>query len=184
MIALPISWLPLVADYNRFARRASGAFWGTALGFFITSSWFLAMGAFLMLGANVKQEPKDFAAAVALIAGWGSLLILLADETHNAWADLYSTAVSLQNVFSKAKQRWLILGLEPPASRRPLYGHNEVPGLPLPLRLLLHSPLRRAGGRLFRRQKAGSGRAGAGRITSRGDANGRPGPSPRGSSGS
>ncbi|MGO8694343.1 MAG: cytosine permease [Rectinemataceae bacterium] len=111
VIALPISWLPLVADYNRFARRASGAFWGTALGFFVTSSWFLAMGAFLMLGAGVKQEPKDFAAAVALIAGWGSLLILLADETHNAWADLYSTAVSLQNVFSKAKQRRLIVVL-------------------------------------------------------------------------
>ncbi|MGA2547739.1 MAG: putative hydroxymethylpyrimidine transporter CytX [Rectinemataceae bacterium] len=111
VIALPISWLPLVADYNRFARKASGAFWGTAIGFFITSSWFLAMGAFLMLGANVKQEPKDFATVIALIAGWGSLLILLADETHNAWADLYSTAVSLQNVFPKARQRWLILGL-------------------------------------------------------------------------
>jgi purine-cytosine permease-like protein len=64
-----------------------------------------------MLGANVKQEPKDFATVIALIAGWGSLLILLADETHNAWADLYSTAVSLQNVFPKARQRWLILGL-------------------------------------------------------------------------
>jgi putative hydroxymethylpyrimidine transporter CytX len=111
VIALPISWLPMVADYNRFARKAPGAFWGTALGFFVTSSWFLAMGAFLMLGADVKQEPKDFAAEVALIAGWGALLILLADETHNAWADLYSTAVSLQNVFSKAKQRWLIVVL-------------------------------------------------------------------------
>jgi nucleobase:cation symporter-1, NCS1 family len=110
VIALPISWLPLVADYNRFGRRASGAFWGTALGFFVTSSWFLVMGAFLMLGSNVKQEPKDFAAAIALIAGWGALLILLADETHNAWADIYSAAVSTQNIFPKAKQRWLIVG--------------------------------------------------------------------------
>lgn len=109
VIALPISWLPLVADYNRFGRSSSGTFWGTALGFFVTSVWFLAMGAFLMLGSGVKQEPKDFAAAVALIAGWGSLLILLADETHNAWADLYSTAVSLQNVAPKARQRWLIV---------------------------------------------------------------------------
>jgi putative hydroxymethylpyrimidine transporter CytX len=110
VIALPISWLPLVADYNRFARKSPGAFWGTALGYFVTGSWFLVMGAFLMLGSSVKQEPKDYAAAIALLAGWGALLILLADETHNAWADLYSAAVSTQNIFPKARQRWLIIG--------------------------------------------------------------------------
>jgi len=110
VIALPISWLPLVADYNRFGRRTAASFWGTALGFFATSSWFLVMGAFLMLGAKVGQEPKDFAAAIALIAGWGALLILLADETHNAWADIYSAAVSTQNLFPRIRQRWLIIG--------------------------------------------------------------------------
>ncbi len=110
-IALPISWLPLVADYNRFARKTRGAFWGTFIGFLITNFWFLALGATLLLGGGVKQEPKEFATAIALTAGWIVLLILLADETHNAWADIYSSAVSLQNVFPKVKQRWLILGL-------------------------------------------------------------------------
>ena len=33
------------------------------------------------------------------------------DETDNAWADLYSAAISIQNVFPKIRQRWLILGL-------------------------------------------------------------------------
>jgi nucleobase:cation symporter-1, NCS1 family len=111
VIALPVSWLPLVADYNRFARSPRSAFWGTALGFFATGTWFVAMGAVLMLGANVKQEPKDFTTAIALIAGWVALLILLADETHNAWADIYSAAVSLQNAFPKARQRPMIVGL-------------------------------------------------------------------------
>jgi nucleobase:cation symporter-1, NCS1 family len=110
-IALPISWLPLVADYNRFSRSTRRGFWGTMLGFFVTNAWFLALGAILLLGSNVAQEPKDFASAIALTAGWVALLILLADETHNAWADLYSSAVSLQNLFPKARQRWLILGL-------------------------------------------------------------------------
>jgi putative hydroxymethylpyrimidine transporter CytX len=108
VIALPISWLPLVADYNRFARSPRRAFWGTALGFFATGTWFIALGAILMLGSNVKQEPKDFTTAIASIAGWVALLILLADETHNAWADLYSSSVSLQNAFPKARQRALI----------------------------------------------------------------------------
>lgn len=110
-IALPISWLPLVADYSRFPRKTRRAFWGTFIGFLITNFWFLALGAMLLLGGSVKQEPKQFATAIALDAGWVALLIFLADETHNAWADLYSSAVSLQNIFPKVKQRWLILGL-------------------------------------------------------------------------
>ncbi|HUI70909.1 MAG TPA: cytosine permease [Spirochaetia bacterium] len=110
-IALPISWLPLVADYNRFSRSAGRGFLGTMIGFFITNAWFLALGAMLLLGSKVAQEPRDFASAIALTAGWVALLILLADETHNAWADLYSSAVSLQNLFPKVKQRWLIVGL-------------------------------------------------------------------------
>ncbi|MGA2240380.1 MAG: cytosine permease, partial [Candidatus Bathyarchaeia archaeon] len=110
-IALPISWLPLVADYNRFSRSTRQGFWGTLLGFFITNAWFLSLGALLLLGSKVAQEPKDFASAIALTAGWIALLILLADETHNAWADLYSSAVSLQNLFPKLKQRWLIVAL-------------------------------------------------------------------------
>jgi putative hydroxymethylpyrimidine transporter CytX len=110
-VALPISWLPLVADYNRFSRSSRQGFWGTMLGFFVTNAWFLSLGALLLLGSRVAQEPKDFASAIALTAGWVALLILLADETHNAWADLYSAAVSLQNLFPKVKQRWLIVAL-------------------------------------------------------------------------
>ncbi len=111
VIAMPISWLPLVADYNRFARQTPRAFWGTFIGFAITNIWFLALGTMALLGAGVQQEPKEFATAIALTAGWIALLILLADETHNAWADLYSTAVSLQNAFPKVKQRWFIIGI-------------------------------------------------------------------------
>lgn len=111
VIAMPISWLPLVADYNRFARKTARAFWGTFIGYLITNVWFYALGALVLLAASVTQEPKGFVSAIALTAGWIALLILLVDETDNAWADLYSAAVSLQNVFPRIKQRWLILGL-------------------------------------------------------------------------
>ena len=115
VIAMPISWLPLVADYNRFARKTKQAFWGTFIGYLITNVWFYALGALVLLSAMVTQEtildPKAFVSAIALSAGWIALLILLVDETDNAWADLYSAAVSIQNLFPKIKQRWLIVGL-------------------------------------------------------------------------
>jgi nucleobase:cation symporter-1, NCS1 family len=111
-IALPISWLPLVGDYNRFAKSNRRGFLGTAIGFFITNAWFMTLGAVLFLGARgVPQDPSMFAISIAYTAGWVALLILLADETHNAWADLYSAALSLQNLFPKLKQRWLIVVL-------------------------------------------------------------------------
>jgi nucleobase:cation symporter-1, NCS1 family len=111
VIALPISWLPLVADYSRFARKTSSAFWGTFFGYVITNVWFYALGVMLLLTAGVMQQPKEFVSAIALTAGWVALLILLVDETDNAWADLYSAAVSIQNVFPRVRQRWLLLGL-------------------------------------------------------------------------
>ncbi len=111
VIAMPISWLPLVADYNRFARKPSHAFWGTFIGYLITNVWFFTLGALVLLAAGVTQEPKGFVTAIAVTAGWVALLILLVDETDNAWADLYSAAVSTQNAFPRIKQRWLILGL-------------------------------------------------------------------------
>ncbi|MEW6232274.1 MAG: putative hydroxymethylpyrimidine transporter CytX [Chloroflexota bacterium] len=111
VIAMPVSWLPLVADYNRFARHTGRGFWGTYLGYLVTNIWFYGLGALVLLAAAVTQEPKGFVAAIALTAGLPALLIFLVDETDNAWADLYSAAVSVQNVFPRVRQRWLIIGL-------------------------------------------------------------------------
>ena len=73
VIAMPISWLPLVADYNRFARKPAPAFWGTFLGYLLTNVWFYALGAMVFLAAGLTQEPKGFVSAIALTAGWVAL---------------------------------------------------------------------------------------------------------------
>ncbi|MBI1801837.1 MAG: putative hydroxymethylpyrimidine transporter CytX [Chloroflexi bacterium] len=108
VISLPVSWMPLVADYNRFAHEPRGAAWGTFVGYFITNVWFFALGALILLTSQLNQEPKEFATAIALTAGALALVILLVDETDNAWADLYSAAVSTQNIFPKLRQSVLI----------------------------------------------------------------------------
>jgi nucleobase:cation symporter-1, NCS1 family len=111
VIAMPISWLPLVSDYSRFARRPAPAFWGTTLGYLVANVWFYTLGALILLGMRTSPEPKAFVEAIALLAGPLILLVLLADETDEAWADLYSCAVSLQNAFPRASVRWLVGGL-------------------------------------------------------------------------
>jgi len=104
VIAMPVSWLPLVADYNRFARRPGPAFWGTYAGYFVANVWFYALGALFVLTLNTTDLVP---AVMSLAGGWAALLLLLVDETDNAFANIYSTAVSLQNILPRARQRWL-----------------------------------------------------------------------------
>ncbi|HSB69218.1 MAG TPA: cytosine permease [Candidatus Methylomirabilis sp.] len=111
---MPISWVPLVADYSRLARSRRTAFWGTGLGYFVSHVWFYALGALLALSAAV---PSDSNAPIApllttiagLTAGWVALLVLLVAETDEGFANIYSAAVSAQNVLPWASQRTLAL---------------------------------------------------------------------------
>src|SRR5215218_3121847 len=48
-IALPISWVPLVADYARFGRSPTATFWGTAVGYLLAQVWFFALGILFLL---------------------------------------------------------------------------------------------------------------------------------------
>jgi purine-cytosine permease-like protein len=77
----------------------------------VANVWFYALGALILLAANVSQEPTGFVEAIMLLAGPVALLVLLVDETDEAWADLYSSAVSIQNIRPAADQRSLILGI-------------------------------------------------------------------------
>lgn len=116
VVALPISWFPLVADYSRFARDRRAAFWGTSVGYFIPHVWFYALGALLVLAAGVVFDPNApitplLAAIAGMTAGWAALLVLLVAETDESFANLYSTAVSVQNLAPRASQRGLIVGI-------------------------------------------------------------------------
>jgi nucleobase:cation symporter-1, NCS1 family len=115
VVALPISWFPLVADYSRFARSRGGALWGTGVGYFVPQVWLYALGAVLAL-AGAEMDPVApvaplLTAIAALTAGWFALLVLLVVETDEAFADVYSAALSVQNWFPKAGHRRLITAL-------------------------------------------------------------------------
>lgn len=102
VIAMPVSWIPLVADYSRFARSGRGAFWGTAAGYLLANVWFYALGAGLLLALKTQDL---IAAIMATAGGWLALGIILVDETDEAFADIYSAAVSSQNLWPTLRQR-------------------------------------------------------------------------------
>ncbi|MCQ4311282.1 putative hydroxymethylpyrimidine transporter CytX [Pseudomonas stutzeri] len=94
-IAMPLSWLPLIADYSRFGRAAVRVFGGTALGFFVGNFWLMSLGVAYTLAFAEGGEVNALLLALAG-AGLGiPLLLILLDESENAFADIHSAAVSV-----------------------------------------------------------------------------------------
>lgn len=111
VVAQPVSWLALVADYNRFSSGRRQNFLGTFGGYTLGNTWFYALGALLVLTANLTDaSPAGIAVSVlgisaGVVMGVVLLVSLLAGETHEAFADIYSAAVSAQNVFPRLPRR-------------------------------------------------------------------------------
>jgi NCS1 family nucleobase:cation symporter-1 len=109
VIAITVSWVPLVGDYTRFARDPRSALVGSGLGYLLGATWMLLLGIVLMQSLNLR-DITDLPAAVAA-GGLAAALALLAvtiDETDEAFANIYSTAVSGQNLVPRFPQRLLI----------------------------------------------------------------------------
>ncbi|AHL77044.1 nitrate reductase [Stutzerimonas stutzeri] len=94
-IAMPLSWLPLIADYSRFGKAARRVFGGTVLGFFVGNVWLMSLGVAYTLAF---ADSGDVNALLLALAGAGlgiPLLLILLDESENAFADIHSAAVSV-----------------------------------------------------------------------------------------
>jgi len=106
VIAMPISWLPLAADYARFARSTRGAFWGTFLGYFIASSWMYTVG---LLSALLTKDPDPLPGMVAMGLGVVALLIVLFSTFTTTFLDIYSAGVSFLNLVPRLKGKWMTI---------------------------------------------------------------------------
>lgn len=110
VISMPISWIPLVADYTRFSRSTRAGFVGSGVGYAVAHAWFYFLGVLLILSdiASNPADPTAFVTAVlAVPVGLVALGILAVDETDEAFANVYSASVSVQNVFPNLSQRTL-----------------------------------------------------------------------------
>jgi putative hydroxymethylpyrimidine transporter CytX len=112
VVAVTVSWAPLVADYTRFSRNRRTAFWGTSIGYLLPTLFQFGFGSILVLSRGVDAAHPEL--ILTAIAGGGAaaafaLLALTVDETDEAFANVYSTAVSAQNVLTRVSQRALVV---------------------------------------------------------------------------
>ena len=92
VIAMPVSWLPLIADYARHGKNGKSAMSGTWLGYALANIWCYALGVMVV---SVATPGTDLVTALLLAqGGLIALGLILFDEIDNAYGDAYSGAVS------------------------------------------------------------------------------------------
>ena len=98
VIAMPVSWLPLIADYSRHGKSGKSAMKGTWLGYALANIWCYALGVMIVTAATPGTD-----LVTALLLAQGGLIALgfiLFDEIDNAYGDVYSGAVSSHSLFA------------------------------------------------------------------------------------
>src|SRR5262249_15066346 len=109
VLASIISWTPLVADYTRFSRTRRAGFIGAGVGYFAPTIPLYALGAVIAMSRDIGSAPGLLTAiAAGGVASLLALLALTADESDEAFANVYSGAVSLQNLLPRVPQRLLV----------------------------------------------------------------------------
>jgi len=98
VVAVAISWAPLVADYTRHSRSQRAAFTGVLAGYSVTQVLCYVIGLLALVTVAHGDPDQIYGAFIALPLGALGFAILAARELDQAFADLYSTAISVQNL--------------------------------------------------------------------------------------
>jgi len=98
VVAVAISWAPLVADYTRHSRSQQAAFTGVLAGYSVTQVLCYVIGLLALVTVAHGNPDQIYGAFIALPLGALGFAILAARELDQAFADLYSTAISVQNL--------------------------------------------------------------------------------------
>lgn len=105
-VAMPLSWLPIISDYTRTAKKPVLATAANCGAYFIASSWMfiIGMGAALFTG-------QDDIAAIMLQAGMGiaGILVVLLSTVTTTFLDAFSAGVSFQSLAPKASDKIMAL---------------------------------------------------------------------------
>lgn len=109
VMAIPVSWLPLVADYARHGKSGKSTLRGTWIGYAIANMWCYGLG---ILVVSVSEPDTNLVTALLLAqGGLLSLGLILLDELDNAYGDVYSGAVSANSLNANVSLRLWGIGI-------------------------------------------------------------------------
>ena len=98
VVAAAISFAPMAADYTRHSRTQRGQFAGTMVGYGTTQILCYVIGLLALLTVAHGNPNDIYGAFIALPVGTLGFAILAARELDQSFANVYSTAVSTQNL--------------------------------------------------------------------------------------
>lgn len=102
-IAMPLSWLPLVSDYIKDAKKPKQSIAVSTIVYFISSSWMYIIG----MGAAIYTGESDVA-KIMVTAGLGmaGLIIIIFSTVTTTFLDVYSAGVSLKSISRVFNEKW------------------------------------------------------------------------------
>jgi putative hydroxymethylpyrimidine transporter CytX len=107
-LAVAVSWVPLASDYSRHSKSSRAAFAGPMVGYTISQVACYVLGLVALL--LVANDPdRIFGAFMAVPLGALFFSVLVLREVDQSFCNVYSTAVSVQNLRPLADRRVLAL---------------------------------------------------------------------------
>ncbi len=105
-LAVAVSFVPLAADYSRHARSARASSGAAMLGYSVAQTWCYLLGVIALI--QVGGDPdKIFDTFMGVAAGWVFFAVLVLRESDQSFANVYSTAMSIQNLLPRVDRRIL-----------------------------------------------------------------------------
>lgn len=107
-VAMPLSWLPLICDYTREAKKPVKATAVSAIIYGIVSCWMYVIG----MGAAIFTAEFDIA-QIMVKAGLGiaGLLIIVFSTVTTTFLDAYSAGVSSESITKKVNAKWVAVAV-------------------------------------------------------------------------
>lgn len=107
-IAMPLSWLPLVSDYIKDAKRPKESIAVSSIVYFVASSWMYIIG----MGAALYTGESDISKIMAA-AGLGivALIIIIFSTVTTTFLDVYSAGVSLNSISKAFNVKWTAIAV-------------------------------------------------------------------------
>ncbi len=102
-VAMPLSWLPLISDYTREAKKPFKATVVSAVTYGVVSCWMYVIG----MGAAIFTGGSDIA-QIMVKAGLGiaGLLIIVFSTVTTTFLDAYSAGVSGESLSGRINGKW------------------------------------------------------------------------------